>query len=478
MKKMDIKLDFDPQKILAWAKSNILLVVLLIVSIAAAVGLPMFAASWRSSLEQELTARAKNFRSLDSLEKTSVTPPGGGQPQSVLVNRQLVDRYSEIADAMKADADEVLTDAMAINQRQHKVLFAGQLFPSPPSQAQMETMPQKLHRDIDAMYLSLLQEIRAGEPPAINDLAASLEKARVFQFLETQINKKPDAELTPDERSQLETFLSEQRLSLLHRRAGDIGVYANEDILGIPRFDLQAIPGIGELFNWQWRLWAVSDVIGAVATTNGEQSELTAPIKHLVSLDILGLPIPDEAASASGTSRSRPSKPRRGSGPPKMGGPGGGGGGGSMGVGPPDAGYGSGGSVHPPEEDWPGMEDGGSQPQRPNAGEPMDATESFTGHASGVYDILQAQLTMVVSTARVPDILDGFSEYGFMTVLDIDLQPVDKFEALRQGYDYGPGPASELTVVLELAWLRAWTVEYMPDSVKRPLGLASPGSSP
>jgi hypothetical protein len=124
------------------------------------------------------------------------------------------------------------------------------------------------------------------------------------------------------------------------------------------------------------------------------------------------------------------------------------------------------------------MEDGGSQPQRPNAGEPMDATESFTGHASGVYDILQAQLTMVVSTARVPDILDGFSEYGFMTVLDIDLQPVDKFEALRQGYDYGPGPASELTVVLELAWLRAWTVEYMPDSVKRPLGLASPGSSP
>ncbi|MDP6601307.1 MAG: hypothetical protein QGH76_03315, partial [Phycisphaerales bacterium] len=115
MKKMDIKLDFDPQKILAWAKSNILLVVLLIVSIAAAVGLPMFAASWRSSLEQELTARAKNFRSLDSLEKTSVTPPGGGQPQSVLVNRQLVDRYSEIADAMKADADEVLTDAMAIN---------------------------------------------------------------------------------------------------------------------------------------------------------------------------------------------------------------------------------------------------------------------------------------------------------------------------------------------------------------------------
>ena len=78
---------------------------------------------------------------------------------------------------------------------------------------------------------------------------------------------------------------------------------------------------------------------------------------------------------------------------------------------------------------------------------------------------------MVVSTVRIPTILDTFAQHNFATVIDIDLQPVNKFTSLEEGFDYGAEPVSELTVVLETVWLRAWTAELMPKSVKTALGI-------
>ena len=78
---------------------------------------------------------------------------------------------------------------------------------------------------------------------------------------------------------------------------------------------------------------------------------------------------------------------------------------------------------------------------------------------------------MVVDTNRIPNILDTFAGYNFYTVIDLDLKPVDKFVALGEGYDYGPASVSQLTVVLESAWLRSWTTAYMPVGVKHTLGI-------
>ena len=56
-------------------------------------------------------------------------------------------------------------------------------------------------------------------------------------------------------------------------------------------------------------------------------------------------------------------------------------------------------------------------------------------------------------------------------MIDLNLRPADKFDALSEGFDYGPASVSELTVVLESVWLRSWTTEFMPDSVKKILGI-------
>ena len=89
--------------------------------------------------------------------------------------------------------------------------------------------------------------------------------------------------------------------------------------------------------------------------------------------------------------------------------------------------------------------------------------------------MLQVRLTVVVDTKRIPQVLNRLASHNFLTVIDLNLQPTDKFVAMSAGYDYGIASVSEMTVVLEAAWLREWTVEFMPDSVKKSLGIKVDG---
>jgi hypothetical protein len=238
-------------------------------------------------------------------------------------------------------------------------------------------------------------------------------------------------------------------------------VYLDEATLNIPQFSLSMIPSPGELFTWQWRYWAVADIVKAIADINAGQTEITSLVKRVVSLEIIGLPIPDEGSSVGG---SRPpggsNPPRPGGGPPQPGGPGGG-------LNP--TGNPSGPSGSPPRPN-PSPSGGGSPPR--GGGEMSGLFPTHTGHKSGdLYDLLQVRLTVVVDTNRIPQILDSLASHNFLTVIDLNLRPADKFVAMGAGYDYGAASVSEMTVVLEAAWLRAWTVESMPNSVRKALGI-------
>jgi hypothetical protein len=78
---------------------------------------------------------------------------------------------------------------------------------------------------------------------------------------------------------------------------------------------------------------------------------------------------------------------------------------------------------------------------------------------------------LIVDTEQIPTVLDGFASHNFLTVIDLELRPEDKFLAMGVGFDYGSASVSELTIVLESAWLRSWTTEFMPDSIKSALGI-------
>ena len=269
-----------------------------------------------------------------------------------------------------------------------------------------------------------------------------------------------------EQRSSLEKHLSKLRMKRLRTNAEDISLYLREGVLDIPLFDNKAkSPPVEELFGWQWRYWVVADTIGAIASINAGQSVLTSPIKRVVSIEVMGIPALEDDVFDADSGEPQPTPSGFGtptdsggnSGGGLMGGRGGSGGGGLMGGRGGSGGDGlmggRGGSGRPPKS--------GSLP-----------SNSFTGRTSGdLIDLVKIRLRCVVDTVRIPAILDGFARYNFFTIIDLDLWPADKFLALFQGFDYGPASVSELTVVFETVWLRSWTTEYMPNTVKNILGI-------
>ena len=456
-------MDLDIQKIVSWCKSNIVLVILAVVSIAAIVGLPRVAATWTEEVQANLKARTSYFTKLDNLTNTIVTLPGSNETAKVIVNQALVDDYSEVTNSLRGDAQNVVNLANDLNRKEYEVLFSGELFPS-PTQSQIETLPQKFFRQLESQYKALLVMANAGSPVQHEELSSYLEDLRV-RYMETSLSTRHDADLTVDQRSSLEKHLAKQRMSRLRSRAEDISVYFEEATLDIPYFDLTNMPSVGELFKWQWRFWAIADVIGSITTINGGQSVLTSPIKRVVSMEVLGLPVveDEQGARGGGGSGGAGGGGSGGSGPPPRPGPG------PRGPGPSPSPFGPGGPKPKPTP-TPTPTGGSGRPSRGN--DAGTFALSHTGRRSGeMYDLLQVRLSMIVDSQRIPTVLDGLANYNFFTVVDIDLTPEDKFLALGDGFDYGPGFVSELTVVLEVVWLRSWTTEFMPDSIKRPLGI-------
>ena len=454
--------NIDIQQAIAWCKSNIVLVILVIASISAIVGLPRLATTWKSEVENTLQARSSTFLKLDKLFRTRVVDPSTGETASVVVNEQLNIAIKGSNDALKGDSDADFEHALQLNRKNYGVLYADSLFNNPDI-SQLETLPELFHRELALKYKSLLELANAGSAATSEELATYLEDARV-RFMETNLSTRQDADLTKEQRKNLETHLAELRIGKLRSHAEDISVYFDEATLNIPQFSLAVIPGPGELFTWQWRYWAVADIIRVIATINDGQSEITSLIKRVVSIEIVGLPVPDESSSDGG---SRPpggsNPPRPGGGPPQPSGPGGG-------LNP--TGNPSGPSGSPPR---PNPSPSGGRPPR-GGGDMSGLSPTHTGQKSGdLYDILQVHLTVIVDTKRIPQILDSLATHNFLTVIDLKLRPADKYVAMSAGYDYGVASVSEMTLVLEAAWLRAWTVKSMPDSVKNSLGIKTDG---
>jgi hypothetical protein len=463
-------LDLDTQKIISWCKSNIVLVILIIVSLVAIVGFPQLAATQAEDVRAKLKSRSDEFSKLEKYKQTKVSLPGSTESSRVIINQALVDAYVEVTLEIIDEAKKVVARASKLNRKDYQVLYQGELFPS-PTQAQMETIPQLFYRQLERKYKELLTIVNAGSPVTREDLVLSLEEERI-RFMDTHLSTRQDAILTQEQRSSLEKHLSKIRMSKLRIHAQDMGVYLEEASLNIPTFSLTVIPSVGELFVWQWRYWAVADVIGSIAAINNRQTELTASIKQVVSLEVLGLPIilndaPKGGPKGGGTGGGFPNNPG-GTGAPggPLGGPltSGGDGGPAFFGGPGGPSKPSGPKPPPP----PMPPRGGSRGNDTTGG----LAASFTGQESGeLFDVLQVRVTLVVDTEKVPSILDGFAAFNFFTVIDLELQPVDKFLALDDGYDYGSSSVSQMTVVFETAWLRSWTTEFMPDDVKTMLGI-------
>lgn len=432
--------------VLTWVKANIFIVGFCAIMIIAPVAMWFVAGSMNDGVRKEVAARAGKIQDLDRHRQVLVSivnPVPGNQPisDSVVLNPRLLDRLRVTTGIIRGDAERIREEAIRFNRKQRGVLVPD-LFPAPPAHRR-ETLPFKMHRSLVAAYEELLDEVQAGSPPSADEVSENIEAAR--ERLTTQILLD---DLTPEDEAWLAEQLANTRLSQYADAAAAIGLYASLDRLRVPGEG--SVPpraegqGLVELFQWQWQYWIIQDILLALHEANKDSaSVLDAPAKRLVSIEVYA----DAGHRASGSPQS---------------------GGRGMGMGAPGRSSADTGSAK--------TTDPAVDPAKEVA---LNFAASFTGRTTNpLYDVRLVSLVIVVDTARMPEVFDALAQRNFITITDAAIQPVDPFSALKGGYFYGTAPASHVTLDLETIWFRQWTSQFMPDDLKRALGVPVPNTPP
>ena len=103
---------------------------------------------------------------------------------------------------------------------------------------------------------------------------------------------------------------------------------------------------------------------------------------------------------------------------------------------------------------------------------PRDFAVSFTGRTSNpLFDVRRVELVVIVDSTRMPEVFDALAAQNFITILDAQVDAVDMFEEIQDGYFYGGAAVSRLTLELETIWIRDWTAQFMPVELKQSLGI-------
>lgn len=396
-----------------WMKSNVFTLVFLVIMVAGLVVLPLLASSMNDGIRQEVKSRAARLKKLESFEKTQVqigsAVRGTLKTDTIVVNPAFIQRFEALTTAEFEDAKAVFAAAEAHNSKGRGVLLDA-LFPDPPY-TQREVLPKTFHERFIAAHEALLDEVRAGSPPGLDEMSTVLQRSRQ-RFLTSQLQKGEGDALTAEEQEQLDNYLSDARRNRYRDQAESISFYASIEDLRLPAWDQSRLPSMTELFDWQWQYWINQDLLHALAAANAESSSVRrAPVKRVVALYTYALP---EGAGAA------------------------------------------------------------PQPANAAAEIRPDYGTSFTGRRSnGLYDVRFVQMDLVVETARLPQVIDAIARENFYTITNMTVTPANAYTAARDGFLYGSEPCLNVSIELESVWLRSWTTPFMPEEVRVALGVPS-----
>lgn len=445
--------------VLDWIKKNPLIVISVVLIL---VFLPVgwvFSSGWNTRVKARATeAYTREKAALGQAGSVSYALPGvleGEEPvaESRAPNRAVTDFYREQKELRIEQVAQVVERGTAFNRRDHKELVPG-LLPAPQSDFARRQLGIGMAEIIagttdsagntlkPSIYQTLLRRLNAGTPPDPAELGDTLTEFKARE-VDQYTSASNDGRLTEAQTAEVAGALVNRRLSEYAGRAGSLAFYASPASVRLPPETgwstiLQEVPPSNlitenEAFVWLWDYWIISDVLDAVALANtdpqsGVMSIPEAPVKRIDTIRVSEFVLP--APEAQG------------------------------------------------EEDPYG---GSYRETDPDATVPGAVTH--TGRGAGgpdaPFDIRTVQLTAVVSSAKLPTLIDALGRVNNMTVVDVDLQPVDVWAELEQGYFYGPDHVVRATLTIETAWLRSWTGELMPDRVRAALGMpARPVAEP
>ena len=499
-------------KILAWIKGHLLIVILCAVSVIVLPAVVFASAAWNQRIAGAIKERVeKQERRLSAVEKTSieVKPLAPGSPtvqMDATVNEPILNQYRALREQIKADGDRVKTDAVRLNlegktdpnadpsqivaalapdvapEERERVVretvdqLVDGLLPEPPREL-AEELPYQIYGAFQRAHEALLTRLNAGTPPEPTRVRDQLVEFDI-NYRRSQFNVGPEDPLKDEEVEKLAEAMTKQRLAIYGQTAQEKSVYADASIFNLPEWAGEGKPNERQWYDWQHLHWLHSDVVEAIRKANTADGEPTtivgspasSVVKRIVSIE--AMPMYDTGAASSG---------RRGAA-----------GGRQAPSGRAQSSRGFTSKYSPEDRGMEGEgfaeeEESGPAPFAPPSAEsfadptqpyPLDFSRSISGRPtrSGLYDTREVVLILIVDSMRLPQLFEAVNSTNFMTVVGVKAAAVDPYRDLAMGYYYGPDPVAEVTLNVETAWLRDWTVPLMPQPVKVAMGVVAPES--
>lgn len=405
-------------KIVPWLKSNWPIVALGVVAVAALPTAVFFSSSMQGKFVEGMQQKVNTDWDSVTKAKNSYYLQGvSGEKlleKNTEFNSELTKFYAERWKDVQQQTGVVWEEGLKFNRGQHGLLIAEGVFPEPPP-LEREVRTRELARAAIEHHKKILADARAGSPPDPAQLAAQLAEARASAVARIQAEK--GAEPDKAEAEKIARDLVDARIARARARAAELGVYADMSVFtGIPAQVPSEAPTIAVAWEMQELGWVHSDLMRAVTRANQGQSLLGGVVKRVHKITV------------------RP------------------------------AGY-------DPTNPAPATYDPGEDKA------PVNFARTITGRISGPgsknrwFDVREATMDVVVSSQRLPAFIDALAATNFISLLDVEISPVDPLVDLKDGYVYGDEHVVRAVLTLETVWLREWRKDWMPPDVKKALAM-------
>ena len=440
------------KNLIASIKANPISVVSAIV-VLLSVGFLVWVHLQGNALKKEVASGKQTISKIKGFNKDSIElPPENPNDPPVLSpsftpNQPEIDLVKALNARMDQEYNGIFRYAVERNRAGKQTLAEG-LFPDWGENVHIPfTARDNFFDAFDAMFGAAsadqpgVPRLDAGMPPTPDRLALALSEAR--QGVEASQFGQRTLTVEQQQRQQEELAEVEQQrlLELLADRAMAIHIYADANYANYP-FDIDALsmeidPTAHQLWEAQMELWIQQDIVAAIAdaneVTNSETNVLTAPVKRLISIEV----IPGYIGfhTRGGLFNEAAQLGQTGMYPPPMA----------------------------------GMTGSADEPQSDNF------YVGPTGRVSNaLYDVRQVRLNVIVDFQQLPKLFESIRRTNFMTVVDVMVEDEDEYLALQEGFFYGPADVVHASLLIETIWLRQWTVPFMPDKTKQYVGLMEP----
>jgi hypothetical protein len=411
----------------------------------------------RAPVVAKIKDRVDAYEKLGGLEKTSVdvrAADGSVRTESAYINKALIEELTKHQEALAADAQGIYQSAVDRNRAGRGVSQdIAEYLPKPKNESARDV---NLLRE-NALPLLIKQRdalitLMKMSGPSKSDEALDRVQRAETEHLTGVLMKKQRSEVTdPKELAELNARLVDTRLALITENAAGIEVYLRpgailwrDKLASAKDGDSKAAPAVefalAQLFQFQWDMWVVEDVLKAIQQVNSKSDAsgkrmpigvVQAPVKCINRLLVTPIPglVPADAA-AGATADASAEAP-------------------------------AGEAIDPKTDVAP------------------DFASSINGlRTNQLFDVRDATLVVVCETSAVPKLVNALSAQNFITVTGLSLVPADTFAAARQGYAFGSQPCSEVTLKLQSVWLRDWTTESMPKGMMAAIKTAGKPAPP